>query len=310
MTTSLSSYPRSYAYTDDDVRLIESFRVAGRTPRDGFIVDFLDVHTRVTSLAFTQRSAEGVLDIPVPGDYHAEAIEYVGLLKSVMRAREQFVAMELGAGWGPWLVGGARAAQARGLGSIRLHGVEADPAHFAFMQQHFRDNGLDPDAHCLVRAAVGVDAGRARWPKVAIPSNDWGSRPARVGDAGTNEQDALYLGVLLNEYIDVDIVPIADLLEREPRWDLVHIDIQGWEEFVCRGAIAHLAARVAHLVVGTHSRKIEGDLIHLFHRDGWVLENEQPCRFRYLPGVKILESMNLADGTQVWRNPRLTQGLA
>lgn len=305
--TDPATYPTSHAYSDQDVALLERFRVADRAPAPGFIVDFLGVHTRVTSLANTQRAWEGVIGLPVPGDYHAEAIEYVGLLKSVIRARDVFVALELGAGWGPWLVGGAKAADACGLADVRLHGVEADPAHFSFMQQHFRDNGLHPDAHRLDQAAVGVERGRARWPKIADPANDWGSRPARLDDSGPDQADAWYLGALLDQYIEVDILPIAEILAREERWDLVHIDIQGWEAEVCAHARDVLASCVAHLVIGTHSRKIEGDLIDMFHREGWVLENEQPSRFQHIPGARLLESMNLADGTQVWRNPRLVQ---
>jgi FkbM family methyltransferase len=305
MTEPASRYPPSPFYSDDDVRLLEQFRVAGRTPRPGFIVDFLDVHTRVTSLADGQRASEGVLDIPVPGDYHAETIEYVGLLKSVVRAKDRFVALEVGAGWGPWLVAGAKAARARGIETVRLYGIEADPTHVEFMQQHLRDNGLDPDGHCLIHAAVGLEPGRARFPRVADAANDWGSRPARLAAGETNQEDVRYLGPLLDESLEVDVLPLADVLAREPRWDLVHVDIQGWEAFVCEGSSTHLNARVATLVIGTHSRKIEGDLIALFHREGWVLENEQPSRFRYLPGVPLLESMNLADGTQVWTNPRL-----
>ena len=305
MTVSAARYPPSPFYSDDDVRLLEQFRVAGRAPRPGFIVDFLDVHTRVTSLADGQRASEGVLDIPVPGDYHAEAIEYVGLLKGVIRAKDQFVVLEVGAGWGPWLVAGAKAARARGIETVRLYGIEADPTHVEFMRQHLRDNGLDPEGHCLIHAAVGLEPGRARFPRVADAANDWGSRPARLAAGETNQEDVRYLGPLLEASLEVDVLSLADVLAREPRWDLVHIDIQGWEAFVCEGSYAHLNARVATLVIGTHSRKIEGDLVALFHREGWMLENEQPSRFRYLQGVPLLESMNLADGTQVWTNPRL-----
>lgn len=293
-------------YTDADVQLLESFRVPGRRPKPGFIVDFLDVRTRLTSLATPQRAFEGVLDIPVPGDYHAEAIEYIGLLKSVVAARGQFVALELGAGWGPWLVAGAKAARLRGIGTVRLYGVEADPTHFEFMVRHFIDNDLDPNAQHLFQAAVGLERGRARWPKIADPANDWGSRPARLDTGGPNEQDASYLGSLLDEYIEVDILPVTDILEREAHWDLVHIDVQGWERLVCQHALSLLNTRVAYLVIGTHSRKLDGDLVDLFHSEGWVLEHEKPSRFTFVPGVKLLESMNEADGTQVWRNPRLT----
>ena len=108
-----------------------------------------------------------VFSTPVPVDdwFHAETIEYVGLLKSVLTATERYVALELGAGWGPWLISGATAARRRGIKDIRLHGVEGDPEHFASMQTHFRDNGFDPAAYRLDNAAIGVKAGRARWPK-------------------------------------------------------------------------------------------------------------------------------------------------
>ena len=77
---------------------------------------------------------------------------------------------------------------------------------------------------------------------------------------------------------------------------------------MCQHAVPLLNTRVAYLVIGTHSRKLDGDLVDLFHGEGWVLEHEKPSRFTFVPGVKLLESMNEADGTQVWRNPRLTEG--
>jgi hypothetical protein len=167
------------------------------------------------------------------------------------------------------------------------------------------DNGLDPAQEHLLQAAVGFEHGRARWPKILDAANDWGSRPARMDAAGTNVGDASYLGALLDEYIEIDVVPMTELLERELRWDLVHVDVQGWEALVCEHALAQLNSRVAYLVIGTHSRKLDGDLVDLFHREAWILEHEKPSRFTYLPGVALLESMNAADGTQVWRNPRL-----
>jgi hypothetical protein len=156
-----------------------------------------------------------------------------------------------------------------------------------------------------MQAAVGLEHGRAKWPKIADAANDWGSRPARVDAGGTNAQDASYLGALLDEFIEVDIVPAREVLELEERWDLVHIDVQGWERLICEDARTQLNSRVAYLIVGTHSRKLDGDLIDLFHREGWILEHEKPSRFTFTPGVALLESMNEADGTQVWRNPRL-----
>lgn len=300
----LQHYP---GFEPADLAVFDAFQVPGRKPEAGFIVDFLGVRTRCSSLATPQRAFDGqVLGNPVPGDYHAEAIEYIGLLKSVLAARDRYAILELGAGWGPWLVSGAAAARHRGITDIRLVGVEADPGHFEFMAQHLRDNGLDPAACTLLKAAVGTGPGKARWPKVADAANDWGSRPARVAGGEVDARDANYLGGLLDQYLDVEIIDVADVLARQPVWDCVHIDVQGWELDICTRGGPLLHERARYVILGTHSRKLDGDLFHLFHARGWLLEHEKPTRMAFRPGCLVLEGMNIADGTQVWRNPRLT----
>lgn len=300
----LQHYP---GFRDEDVAIFEAFRAPNLVAEDGFIVDFLGARTRCSSLATGQRAFGGrVLDIPVPGDYHAEAIEYIGLLKSVLAARGRYAVLELGAGWGPWLVAGALAARRHGIADIRLVGVEADPQHYDFMRQHLADNGIDPDSHTLLKAAVGTEPGRARWPKIQDAANDWGSRPAKMTGDTADVRDSNYLGGLLDDYIDVEIIDVADVLTRQPCWDVVHIDVQGWELSLCTRAMPLLRDRARFVILGTHSRKLDGDLYELFHRHGWVLEHEKPTQMVYTAGAKELESMNVADGTQVWRNPTLS----
>ena len=294
--------PQVYrGYDAEDLAVFEAFPPVDGTPEPGFVVDFLGVRTRVAY--FPLKHVDGkVLGHPLPlGDsFHAEAVEYVGLLKSVLAATGRFVALELGAGWGPWLIGGAAAARRRGISEIRLYGIEADPAHFVFLQTHFGDNGFDPETHTLIQGAVGVTPGRARWPKVADPSADWGSRPLD-NDLATID----YLGRSFDEFIDIEMYAFDNLLEREPSWDLVHIDVQGSEAELCRASAELLDRRVRFVVVGTHSRKLDGDLMDHFFRRGWVLENEKPARFTFDPALPTLEAMTYRDGTQVWRNPRL-----
>ena len=177
------------------------------------------------------------------------------------------------------------------------------------MLTHFRDNGFDPAAHRLDNAAIGVAAGRARWPKVAVPSAVWGLRPfacfAEDGDFAGNAKVPDYMGKIYDEYIDVEMLSFDSVLEREPLWDLVHFDVQGSEAELCSASAENLNQRVRWLVIGLHSRKIDGDLIDLFFRHGWILENEKPTRSNYNPSAPSLEAMIILDGTQVWRNPRL-----
>jgi FkbM family methyltransferase len=293
----LQAFP---GYASGELHLIRSAHCHRPAGESGFITDRLGVRTRVTSLWDGAQALSGkVTGLPIPADWHCEAVEWVGLLKAVRAARGQFVAMELGAGWGPWLVAGAKAASDAGITRLRLLGVEADPVHFGYLRQHFTDNGLDPEAHTLLNAAVGPEAGQARWPCVADPRNDWGLRPLDASGAD-------YRGHPTSGMRDVTILGFADLLAREALWDLVHIDVQGGETELCRSAMALLGERARHVVIGTHSRVIDGALMALFLASGWALENEKPARMQYRAGAPTPEAMTVADGVQVWRNPRHT----
>jgi FkbM family methyltransferase len=291
-------------YHQHELEIFNRFRPEPVPNEVGFVTDFLNVRTRAALLWEDVRGLGGQrISLPIPGDYRAEAIEWLGLLRSVADAREEYVVMELGAGHGPWLVSGAAAARHIGLNTWRLYGVEADPDRFAFMCQHFRDNGINPDAHTLLNAAVGARAGRARWPRVADPFNEWAVRPA----LDNNAADASYNGVRLSRWVEIPVLPISDLLKRELRWNLVHIDLQGWEGEICAAAADIMDQRVQRLVVSLHSRRLEGELLGLFHSRSWVLENEKPSRFNYYTTAPTIENMTVLDGVQVWLNPHLSQ---
>ncbi|MGA8599126.1 MAG: FkbM family methyltransferase [Bryobacteraceae bacterium] len=285
-------------YTEADTAIFDEFMNPDAKPQQGFLVDFLGSRIRTTSLWKQARALDGrITGIPVPADFHTEAIEWIGLLKAARSAKDQYVAMELGAGFGPWSVAGATAARRRGIRDIRLCAVEADPQHFQFLQQHFADNGFDPGRHALFEAAVGVSTGVAQWPLVEDSSEAWGCRPLEDG------RD--YTGREFNKTKQVSVISMLDLVRREPRWDLVHIDVQGDEVDICRSCIDELNARVRWIIVGTHSRKIDGDLMELLWRSSWWLEHEKPARFLFAGNRATLEAMTTIDGTQVWRNPRL-----
>ena len=302
----LQIYP---GYTPQDLAVLDEFNITHPAPTPGFVTDFIGSRSRTASLWDGVEHLDGqVLPQPVPADYHAETIEWIGMLKSVLAARRCFAAMELGAGMAPWLVASATAARLRGIHDIHLTGVEGDPGRFELMVQHLRDNGIDPDQHTLLQAAVGVTDGVAKWPRLPDPRNAAGARPLRQeGTSGThpNEDDARYLRDMnRGRMIEVTVVSLESLLSRLPFWDLVHIDVQGSEHELCQACTQVLTDRVRYLVVATHSRKIDGDMVDTMWRAGWILENEKPARFTFDKNESSLERMGTHDGTQVWRNPR------
>ena len=292
-------------YSRDDLALLDKFHDSTAKPAAGFVTDFIGGRTRVDFLWNEVRDRDGtVMNLPIPADLF-ETIEWIGLLKSIegarARARRHIVAMEVGAGWGPWLVHAANAARRVGILDFHLCGIEADPGRFEMMKQHFRDNNLEPADHDLVLGAVGVTPGKARWPVIADPSNSGGARPVRDGMAS----DLAYMRGLPGPTRSVDVIAFGDLLRRRNRWDFVHVDIQGWELEICQAFSKDLREHVAWLVIGTHSRKIDGDLLQLMFDDGWICENEKPSRFEFNGSRQNLEAMTTIDGAQVWQNPDL-----
>jgi len=258
----------------------------------GFFTDFIGTRTRCSHLPDAYAGASGIVEGP-PGTERFglhEPPEWEGTLRSVLEAGSRFVAVELGAGWGPWLVASARAAQLRGITDIQLAGVEGASGHYGFLLQHFCDNGLDPAQHQLLHAVAGVEDGVARFPKLDVPSADWGAQ-ASYGDGEASEQ-----------FDEVPSISVATLLSKLPPVDLLHCDVQGAEGDVLIAAADVLASCVRRIVVGTHGRAIEDRLMACFGANGWILEHESSCRFVQGPtGAMQL----VADGTQVWRNVRL-----
>jgi FkbM family methyltransferase len=291
-------YHEYKGYTDVDLALFERFRNPPPQGQRGFVTDFLGSRIRVSSLWDQVRFLDGqVLPPPFPvGDFHAETIEWIGLLKCIGTVRDRFTAAELGAGFGPWAVAGGVAARRSGIQRLKLYAVEADPQHFGYLQQHFSDNGFAPADHVLINGAVGVEDGVAHWPAFEDSRNDWGSRPLAGGKVD-------HLGREFSRLVDVPVISLQGLLSREQQWDLVHMDVQGTEAELCRSCLDLLDERVRWLILATHSRQIEGELIETFYRRKWILENEKPARFTYHSGAATIEAMTVTDGTQVWRNP-------
>jgi hypothetical protein len=112
-----------------------------------------------------------------------------------------------------------------------------------------------------------------------------------------------YVGRTFDEWLEVRVVSFGELLRKQNVWDLVHIDVQGWEVELCSAEAALLDARVKWLVVSTHEYKLHGDLMDLMFRRGWGLENEKPPRITSNSQACSLISMTLHDGIQVWHNP-------
>ena len=154
--------------------VFDSFRPWVGEVEAGWDVNFLGVRTRVAffslyeELADFSRRRQVQAALPVPNE---DYFEWISLLQSVTEAEGSFVMIELGAGWGKWIVNAVAALRAHNALPYHVVGVESEPTHFRWMTQHLEDNDVDLRNATLIEAAVAREDGSV-WFHVGAPE-DW-----------------------------------------------------------------------------------------------------------------------------------------
>lgn len=295
-----------YTGVDDEYfAVFDKFHRTDTSSTPGFYTDFTGVKTRLSYFGIENSHHDKVVgDIPFPDDgLHAEAIEYVAALFAVDTSTSSFTAVELGAGYGPWLTFSAKAAQHKGISKINLVAVEADRPRLALLRTHFGDNGLPvPDqdgngalgeAHStLIHGAISDANGTLTFGSSSMV--DWGAAPMENGQ--TVDFRGLEIdGETVNAYTIEHVIKDLD------RVDFLHMDIQGFEARAVRASLDALKSKVRVMLIGTHTRQIEGELMATLFGNGWRILFEKPCRFERREDGNLM-NLTTADGTQVWVN--------
>ena len=220
---------------------------------------------------------------PPPPD--AELFEWIDVLEAVTRAAGRFTMLELGAGYGRWIVNAAAALRAYSGLPHSLTAVEAEPTHFGWLESHCRDNDVEAN---LVHAAVAPRGGTVEFG-IGRPASWYGQA---IAD-GTWTPESV---------VTVDAVTLSDLLGPLERVDLIHCDIQGAEAAVFEEAATVIAAKVRRIHIGTHGPSIERRLRQLFSSLAWENSNDYECGTSAdTPWGRV----DFEDGVQTWLNPRL-----
>jgi len=236
--------------------------------------------------------------IPIPANWHADIAEWGACLRAVELARNSFTVVEVGCGWGCWMNITGAAARRLGL-KLRLIGVEGDEGHIGFAKEALADNGFTSDQIVLKRGIAAASDGVALFPRHDQPGDQYGSEPV-FGATEAQQQAALDAG-------SHDVLPmfaLGELAGDQGRIDLLHIDIQGGEGDFIDGCLPVMNEKVAYVMVGTHSRQLEGRIFDAMIGQGWELEIERPAILRLENGKPFVS----VDGVQGWRNPRLDAG--
>ena len=259
----------------------------GRVP-EGYIVNFLGVLTRTDNWKGHVAIEIGYPKVryvrteypPFDEDY----FEWIDLLEALTAAEGRFTMVELGAGWGRWIVNAAAALNRLGNLPHTLIGVEAEPTHFQMMVQHVAANGLDSKNFQLIEAAVTRSDGKVGF---------------LVGETEQGDPRTHY-GQHIGGPHTVDAISLRSLLELFPVVDLIDLDVQGAGFEVLEAAAEALDRKVKRIHIGTHGRNIEAALRSLFGRLGWRCRNLFPCHSSV---DTEWGPISFQDGVQTWLNP-------
>lgn len=278
----------------DAIGTIQRHAVADVQATPGYFTNFLGVKIdpKFVPAVLAGRAGE-VEGTPIPANWHADIAEFAAVLRAVELSAKRFTIVELGCGWGCWLNIAGTAARNAGR-EIRLIGVEGDEGHIGFAREACATNGFAPEQVMLHHGIASAANGTALFPRQSAAGTHWGLKPI-FGATEAERRAAIATG-------SHDVLPMIALadLAAEGKIDLLHIDIQGGEADFIAGCLAELNRRVAYIVVGTHSRSIEGRLFDLLLDAGWVLEMERPAILALTPAPEVT-----VDGVQGWRNPAL-----
>ncbi len=303
------------------------------TVRKGFIANFLGTETETEFCIWNDLShmeqAPHHMTTERPVIAAGEGFfEWVSAVEAVREAKDRFVMLELGGGYGARAVDTYRMLQLLNPMPCKLGLVEADPGRFSWALRHFANNGIDTRDHWLIKTMVSDTNRPMLFPfggiygdnnAIADPGDaqllaDNIIQQGVEGDVLKGIMTNMRTGVVLRqddgqtpeprkyEIAIVSTVTIADMVRPFERVDYIDIDIQSAELYAVPAAMDALNRKVRRIHLATHGDHIHEALLNLFVDQGWEIT------FNFQPN-KSFESeygnFSVGDGIVSARNPRV-----
>ena len=266
----------------------------------GCVTNWLGIRTDTTLFSHGNSVRDRAIpDLPTGGDgVYGSYCAYASFLTAIEHAapRRKFNAIELGAGWGPWVSAMAVVCRRLGFDEVNLVAVEADEGWCGLMREHFARNQVSAR---IMRGAAWKTDTTVHFPVIDDPRVEHAAA-ATAGDVPID-----YRGKACRT-VEVPGLSLRTIGAGLPVIDYVHCDVSGGELDLVRSDPEFFNTRVRYLYVTTRSRPIEGGLIEFFFAHQWDVLHEQPCRFEYDCSKPSIEGMCVDGGELFARNSRLT----
>jgi hypothetical protein len=302
-----------------------------------YVVNFLGVLRSQDYLIGTDRRANaGIEDsayqtrtMPPNVCDGEEHFEWLDVLAAVRSAKDSFTMIELGAGYAARSVNANAALNHLNQIARRFVVVEGEDQHFAWAQENFRTNGIDPNDHWFIKALVNATGkpelfihAPGRYSNMILrdsaveeilenverynQSNKILRSLILQGDIGTqiHIDDSYHDNVPL-EIGYVSAVTLNTILQPLDQIDYLDVDIQYAEQTVIPASMDLIGAKVKRIHIGTHTPDIHDSLLALFREAGWrIVFSFDPQKHHATPWGNFITS----DGILTAVNPRFDDG--
>lgn len=325
-------------------RLFDVVQPWGGEVPAGFRVDFLGTLTDLRFEAvwdheWWKNAPGGYREMATPflgdspdgnGEFWFEAADWI---MAALEGRDSFVMVTLGASFGYQAVASYRALQMVNPMPCKLVAIDPVPQNIEWARSHFRDNGIDPDDHWLVTAAISDTNEPVLFP-VGAPGSGiqnciaTNTREARAAYAreliSQGRTKAALRGLLLSNTTSItrelmpgkeefvaEVKPVSamtlnDILGPFDRVDFLEADMQESEKVVFPPFMALLGRKVRRVHLGTHGQDVHRSLRDQFVANGWELVFDFPPDSAYtVLSQEEMRTFSTNDGVLTVVNPRL-----
>jgi hypothetical protein len=239
-----------------------------------------------------------------------EYFEWIDLFESLRLARDRYIMLELGAGYGRWGIYAGRIAKALGLRDVDLRFVEAEPQHAAWAREGILAKGLGDLKTSVIEGAISSTGKPVSFAvdlhQEKLDAHSWyGQMIVDWENAPPTEER--YFGKVVHRQpggygqIYVDSVTFESVSSDLDFVDLVDVDIQGAERDLVEHSIESLTDKVRLIHIGTHRHDIEDAIRTTFLKHGWQSRWDFACHGEHKTPFGLT---SFQDGVQSWLNPR------
>jgi len=293
-------------WEESDLDLLKKYLYStNKEYKYGYIYDWLGVVTPIKFHGWIKNPSDHYIvknHLPVPNDeIHADAIEYIALLKSfeLTKNKKNYTAVELGSSYSPWASAAGVVAKRKKYKNINLVAVEASKKAIPKIEEQFKVNNLLECKNLKIflhNSAVSEKNGYVYFPDVDTNSDNG----AQISKSKKNTD---YRGLNLN-HVRVNSKSLSEITKNFSRVDFLHMDLQGAEEFLIENNnfINCINKKVKVLFFATQSRLIEGKAVKVLFNNNWTLYRERPTTYKQNKHAIDPNGWTLRDGAQIWIN--------